>query len=550
MLTALYKRAGLFLATLIVCLGVAPSGRLEAQTTEASDSKTASSEDMRVDEAWQKGSAKYDAQRALFVQRADSAAQDGPYRPDWGSLAKYEIPQWYRDAKFGIFIHWGLYSVPAFANEWYPRNMYMAGSEENKHQIATYGPLTKFGYKDFIPMFKAEHFDPAAWAALFKEAGAKYVVPVFEHHDGFAMYDSSLSDWTAAKMGPRRDLVGDLAAAVRAQGLHVGASSHRIEHDWFLEGGRKTDSDVQDPRYASFYGPAHIASDDHGKTPLNFHAYVSPEYASDWLARNTEIVSKYHPDVIYFDWWIGAAAVEPYVKRFAAFYYNDSVKRGPVGVIDYKNDAMHPHTAVLDIERGQLSDIRPEAWQTDTSISNRSWGYVVGDSFKPAEAIVQQLVDIVSKNGNLLLNIGPRPDGTIPDEAQQVLRDIGAWLRVNGDAIYETRPWKTFGEGPTKVVGGAFHDTETAGYTADDYRFTAKGDTIFAIELKLPVGKEAVIRSLRLNPAQPDMKVASVALLGSSGDLHFDQRADGLHIEVPSPVPGKYACAFRIKFQK
>ena len=204
---------------------------------------------------WIKASSKYDDARSSILQQVERGSHDGHFRPDWSTLSKYEVPDWYKDAKFGIFIHWGLYSVPAFGSEWYPREMYLAGSAINKHHVEKYGPLTQFGYKDFIPMFKAERFDPQAWAKLFKDAGARYVVPVFEHHDGFAMYDSGLSDWTAAKMGPKRDLVGDLAKAVRAEGLHLGASSHRIEHDWFLDGGRKQPSDVNDSKYAAFYGP-------------------------------------------------------------------------------------------------------------------------------------------------------------------------------------------------------------------------------------------------------------------------------------------------------
>ncbi len=194
---------------------------------------------------------------AALLKDVDSANAQGPFRADWESLQKFEAPDWYRDAKFGIFIHWGAYSVPAFGNEWYPRNMYRGGSEEYKHHIATYGPQQKFGYKDFLPMFKAEHFDAAAWARLFKQAGAKYVVPVAEHHDGFAMYDSGLSDWTVAKMGPHRDTTGELAKAVRAEGLHFGVSSHRVEHNFFLGVAREISSDVNDPQYASFYGPAH-----------------------------------------------------------------------------------------------------------------------------------------------------------------------------------------------------------------------------------------------------------------------------------------------------
>ena len=520
---------------------------MHAQSTTA---PTASEDPAVVDQIWQKASAKYDAPRATLLKDVDSVGHQGPFRPDWESLQKYEAPEWYKDAKFGIFIHWGLYSVPAFGNEWYPRNMYREGSDEYKHHIATYGPQDKFGYKDFIPMFKAEHYDPAAWAKLFKEAGAKYVVPVAEHHDGFAMYDSGLSDWTAAKMGPHRDVIGDLAKAVRAEGLHFGASSHRVEHNFFLGVGRAIRSDINDPQYAAFYGPAHNWLESKQGTPVsNDYTYVSSAWTDDWLARSTEIVEKYHPDIMYFDWWIGQPSVRPNLTRFAAFYYNASLKYGDhVGVINYKDWALEEHSAVLDLERGQLGDIRPLYWQTDTSISNKSWGNIKDDTFKSPEFVIDQLVDIVSKNGNLLLNIGPRSDGTIPDEVQQVLRDVGSWLSVNGDAIYGTRPWKVYGEGPTKVAAGSFHDTDTAKYTSEDFRFTTKGKNLYAIELGWPDSGETVIQSL--GTVVGGRPIESVALLGSDAKLQAQQKADGLHIQLPAQPPGKYAYVFRVVFRQ
>ena len=509
---------------------------------------TASQDPAAIDQAWQKASSKYDSQRANLLRDVDKADQEGPFRPDWESLQKYEVPEWYKDAKFGIFIHWGVYSVPAFANEWYPRNMYREGSEEYKHHITTYGPPDKFGYKDFIPMFKAEHYDPAAWADLFRKAGARYVVPVAEHHDGFAMYDSGVSDWTAAKMGPHRDLIGDLGKAVRAAGLHFGISSHRVEHNFFLGVGRTIPSDVNDPQYAAFYGPAHTWLANPRGTPLdNDFTYVSPAWANDWLARATELVEKYHPDIVYFDWWIGQPSIRPNLTRFAAFYYNTSLKYGDhVGVINYKDFAMQEHSGVLDLERGQLGDIRPLYWQTDTSISNRSWGYIKDDTFKSAEFVVHQLIDIVSKNGNLLLNFGPRSDGTIPEQVQQVLLDVGAWLDVNGEAIYGTRPWRVYGEGPTKVAAGSFHDTDTANYTAEDFRFTTKGDVLYAIGLKWPSRDEVVIHSLGQMPGT--RPVQTVTLLGNDARLQFEQRSDGLHLHLPAQAPAKYAYVLRMTF--
>jgi len=515
---------------------------------QSATTPTASEDPESSDQIWQKASAKYDTERATLLKRVDSVDHQGPFRPDWESLQKYEVPEWYKDAKFGIFIHWGVYSVPAFGNEWYPRNMYVPGSPEYKHHIATYGPQDKFGYKDFIPMFKAEHFDPGAWADLFKKSGAKYVVPVAEHHDGFAMYDSELSDWTAAKMGPHRDTTGELAKAVRAAGLRFGVSSHRVEHNFFLGVGRSIPSDVNDPTYAAFYGPAHNWLSTPWGLPLNDDfTYVSSAWADDWLARGAELVEKYHPDIVYFDWWIGQASIRPNLTKFAAFYYNSSLQYADhVGVINYKDYAMQEHSAVLDLERGQLSDIRPLHWQTDTSVSDKSWGYIKDDTFKSPEFVVHQLIDIVSKNGNLLLNIGPRSDGTIPDEVQQVLLAVGAWLHVNGEAIYGTRPWRVYGEGPTKVAAGSFHDTDTTRYTAEDFRFTTKGDLLYVIGLAWPSDGEAVIHSLASTVGSEH--VQSVALVGSDAKLQFEQRTDGLHVRIPAQAQAKYAYALRMTF--
>lgn len=535
------RKAGF--AGMLLALCVTPN--LHAQTPTA---PTASTDPETIDAIWQKASSKYDGQRASLLKQLAAGDQLGPFRPDWESLQKYETPDWYRDAKFGIFIHWGLYAVPAFGDEWYPRNMYIEGSEEYKHHIATYGTQDKFGYKDFIPMFKAEKYDPNAWAELFRKSGAKYVVPVAEHHDGFAMYDSGLSDWTAAKMGPHRDLIGDLAKAARGKGLHFGVSSHRVEHNFFLGVGRTIPSDINDPQFASFYGPSHNwLSDPSGTRLNNDFTYVSSAWVDDWLARDAELVDKYHPDIVYFDWWIGQPDVRPALAKFAAFYYNSSLKYGDhVGVINYKYFAMKEHSAVLDLERGQLGEIHPLPWQTDTAIGNKSWGYIKDESFKSSEFIIHQLVDIVSKNGNLLMNIGPRADGTIPEEVQKTLLGVGAWLSVNGEAIYGTRPWRVFGEGPTQVAAGSFHDTDTANYTAADFRFTTKGDVLYAIGLGWPANSEAVIHSLA--PVVGGSRVQSIVLLGSDAKIQFDQRTDGLHVKLPAQPPAKYGYALRITF--
>lgn len=492
------------------------------------------------DLVWQHSVKKFDHQRETILKSVDAAANSGPFQPNWDSLKGYKIPAWYQDAKFGIFIHWGVYSVPAFGSEWYPRYMYIQDSDEFKHQVATYGPQTKFGYKDFIPMFTAQNFDPNAWAALFKESGAQYVIPVAEHHDGFQMYSSELSDWNAAKMGPKRDVLGELRTAILAEGLHFGASSHRAEHYWFMNGGRAFPSDVQDAKYASFYGPAHVGID----PSKDGTGHPDAAYLNDWLARSAEIVEKYHPELMYFDWWIEQDTFQPYLQRFAAFYYNQAAKNGQQVVLFRKNNAFPDGTTVLDIERGGLDKIRPQHWQTDTSISDKSWGYVKGDTYKTPESLVQELVDVVSKNGNLLLNIGPKSDGTIPVEAQTILRSMGEWLKVNGEAIYGTRPWTVYGEGPTQVATGSFHDTATKPYTPQDIRFTTKGKTLYAIALGWPAEGQLVVHSLG---TQSGVKVASVSLLGSDAAIHFTQNSDGLHLDgLPSEAPGKYAFAFKV----
>jgi alpha-L-fucosidase len=475
--------------------------------------------------------------------KMSASSQSQPFEPDWASLANYRVPDWYADAKFGIFIHWGVYSVPAFANEWYPRNMYLPDTEEFRHHVATYGPHTTFGYKDYIPQFTCEAYDPAAWAELFVAAGARFVVPVAEHHDGFALYDTALTPWNAVQMGPKRDLVGELAAAVRAHGLVFGLSSHRAEHWWFMNGGRLFPSDVQDPAFSDFYGPATLH--EQGRDgDLDTLPAPDTAYLDDWLARCTELVDKYQPQLVWFDWWIGHFAFEPYLRRFAAHYYNRGQEWGQGVAINYKHQCFPEGTAVLDIERGQLSGFRPQLWQNDTSVSKNSWSYVREQDYKTAESLIHDLIDVVSKNGALLLNIGPRADGTIPAPEQEILRAIGRWLQVNGEAIYATRPWHVFGEGPTEVPEGAFTDTERAPFTAADFRFTQKDGAVYAICLAEPQG-EVRIRALAEGAGFAD--VGEVRLLGYAGEPAWRRDAEGLHIEVPTQLPSRYACTFRIR---
>jgi alpha-L-fucosidase len=468
------------------------------------------------------------------LSRIEKGIRTGPFQPSWGSLEDYLIPKWYRDAKLGIFIHWGVYSVPAHANEWYSRNMYCTDMAEFEYHKKTWGPQAGFGYKDFIPRFTFERFDPARWAELFRAAGAGYVVPVAEHHDGFALYDSGLSEWTAVKMGPKRDLLGDLAAAVRKAGMVFGTSSHRAEHWWFMNGGRGCDSDVQDPRFQDFYGPARSKEEPPDEA-----------YMQDWLCRCCEIVDRYMPRVFYFDWWIEEAAWAPALKKFAAYYYNRAAEWKQEVVINYKNRAFADGTAVLTVERGALSDAWPVTWQTDTAVSKNSWGWIEGHDYKSPREIIEDLVDAVSKNGSLLLNVGPKPDGTIAEAEQKILGELGEWMSVNGDAIYGSRPWKIFGEGPTRVTGGAFTDSKRPSFTAEDYRFTMKGDSLYAISLARPDDGRWVVKTLAQGSKNAPLEIRNLTLLGG-GAVTWKREKDGLVITASQDAPKRTITVFRI----
>lgn len=470
------------------------------------------------------------------------------FEPTWESLQQYTIPEWYIDAKFGIFIHWGPYCVPAFSNEWYPRNMYQQDHEAYKHHKETWGDQTEFGYKDFIPMFKAENFDAEEWIQLFKEAGAKFIMPVAEHHDGFPMYDSDLTEWSAAKMGPKRDVVGELAEATRKHDLVFAVSSHRAEHWWFMDGGRKFPSDVQDPANDGLYGPAAEASkpkDDRAEWKnKDWTPRPDAKFLEDWLARCCEIVDKYQPQVVWFDWWIEQIVFEPYLQRFAAYYYNRGEEWGKGVAINHKFNSYPEGVAVFDIERGQLSNTRGLFWQNDTSVSKNSWGYIDNHDYKSAGDIIGDLVDVVSKNGALLLNVGPKADGTIPDKEQAMLREIGRWLQINGDGIYNTRTWDIYGEGPTEIPEGEFTDTKRSPFTSQDIRFTKKDNVLYAFLLAYPEEGEALITSLG-NSAS--VNIANVTMLGSDDNITWSQDEDGLHLSVPSEKPCDYVFTYAIE---
>jgi alpha-L-fucosidase len=438
----------------------------------------------------------------------------GPFRPDWDSIrAHYRVPRWFLDGKFGLFLHWGVYAVPGYHNEWYEKHMYATYADWHAEH---FGPQDRFGYKDFIPRFTCEKFDPEAWAALFEESGARYVVPTAEHHDGFSLWDSALNRWNAARMGPRRDLIGELAASVRRRGLKFGVSNHSIEHYTFIQPRPGLKTDLDGPALDDFYWTRH---DD---------ARLE-EFLALWAAKNLELIDRYRPDMLWFDNGVNHRAYDPLKLKVAAYYYNRAAQWGQEVSLSTK-DSAYLAGSILDFEKVQRGpkEILPGAWQVDDPIGT-TWGYTHDMRVTGPEPVIGKLVDLVSKGGNLLLNLSPRADGTIPEPQLATLREVGAWLRVNGEAIYGTHPWTRFGEG-----GGR------AGW-----RFTVKGDTLYAISLTWP-GERASIASLA-GGRSPEGTIERVSLLGHPGALGFVREEDGLKVRLPDRPPCKYAVALKVE---
>jgi alpha-L-fucosidase len=425
--------------------------------------------------------------------------------------------------------------------------MYLKGSPEYEHHIKTYGPHNKFGYKDFIPLFKGEKFNAKEWMDLFKASGARYVMPVAEHHDGFAMYSCGFSKWNAVEMGPKKDIVGELKKAADDAGIAFCVSFHRAEHCWFFNGGLDYESDVQEKAYADFYGKQQGVRKE--ETHDIYTEGPEREHCEDWLVRICELVDKYHPRVVWFDWWIHNVGWKPWLKKFAAYYYNSAAERGEEGAVNYKYNAYVYGSAVFDVERGQLAEIRPRLWQTDTAAAKNSWGYTENNDFKNPVDIVGDLIDIVSKNGVLLLNIGPRSDGSITGEDRNILLSVGKWLEKNGEGIYGTTYWQWFGEGPTKVEEGAFKDTERAPFTSKDFRFTWKDGTLYAFVMKFPQDGRVLIPSLKKRGnlrGDGDFDVKSVRLLGYHNELSFARDGEALAITVKGAVDTEYPVGFAV----
>lgn len=484
-----------------------------------------------------------------YLKRIDEVNEKGRYKADWASLSHHKVPGWYMHDKIGVFIHWGIYSVPAYGNEWYSRAMYDCNHREFEHHRKTYGEHKDFGYKDFIPMFKAEKFDAARWVSLFKEAGIKYVMPVAEHHDGFAMYDTAFNRWNAKEMGPKRDVVGQLKAECERQGLTLCASTHRAEHYFFMNMGRTFDSDVNDEAYRDFYGPAVYCEDFHSSnmhstTADTYSRGASQEWLEDWLVRTCELIDQYQPAVLYFDWWIHNHSFKPYLKKLAAYYYNRAEEWGKEVTINYKHEAFPPTVATFDVERGALTGISPIYWQTDTAIGKHSWGYRADNEYKSARQVICDLVDIVSKNGNLLINVGPKADGTITEEETEVLLTMGKWLKTNGEGIYGTTFWKQFGEGSVNAEEGFFKDSDEKQYTPADFRFTYKEGYLYAFQMR--PSKTVRIKTLRKHECH-NYLIESVELLGSNEAVDFHRTEEYLEINLQDTFDNDLPICFKIE---
>lgn len=471
------------------------------------------------------------------------------YQPNFPSLEKSNpVPEWFKDAKFGIYFHWGVYSVPAFSNEWYPRNMYMKGSDENKHHLNVYGDPSAWPYNNFItgatdkqgnfmqfaPKLKSEggKFDPVEWAQLFADAGAKFAGPVAEHHDGFSMWASKANPWNAKDMGPRLDLVGLFADAIRKKNMKVILSMH---HAFNITG---------------FFSAVPPATD--AKLQLLYGQQGKEKNEALWLAKHKEIIDNYKPDIIWQDFNLRAIS-QPVLLQFLAYYYNKAIAWNKEVVATYK-DALNPKVAVLDYERGGPVDITEHYWLTDDAISSSSWCYTEGIGYYSRKQVLHGFLDRISKNGNLLLNISPKADGTIPEEQKDILLAMGAWLKKYGEAVYATRAWQKYGEGPTKMgaAHGVFQAPAEGGPT--DVRYTRSKDnsTLYAILLGWEKGQKQVTLTSLMADRIALKSIKTVMLInGTAGKylpLSFKQDATGLVVNLPERTQEDLAYVIKISF--
>jgi len=466
----------------------------------------------------------------------------GPFTGTMASLTNYSCPEWFRDAKFGIWAHWGPQAVP-MEGDWYARKMYQQGSADYKDHLARFGHPSTNGWKDIVPLWKAEKWDPEKLMELYKKAGAKYFVSMGSHHDDFFLWNSPGHKWNAVNYGPHRDVVADWQQAAKKNGLPFGVSEHLgASFTWFQDAHK---SDHTGPLAGVPYDGANSNYWDlyHFPAEKGDTAWYSnnPRWQQQWYYEIKQLVDDYHPDLLYSDGGV-AFGNEVGLSQIANLY-NDSLQHNH-GKLTAVYNCKQPSDGrwVQDYERGVTGGINPHPWQTDTSIGD--WFYNQHWKYQPLSWTVHMLVDITSKNGNLLLNVVLRPDGSLDPEVETMLHQLADWTAVNGEAIYGSRPWLVFGEGEVQARGGAFK--ENFNYSARDIRFTTKGRTLYAIALGWPDNGRLLIKSLAKTDDASANRIKRVELLGYKGRLKFTQTAEGLTVELPAKKLSDLTCSLRI----
>ena len=487
---------------------------------------------------------------ALVAAEAESPAKldlpvaAGPFKPALESLTNYSCPDWFRDAKFGIWAHWGPQAVP-MDGDWYARGIYEPGNKHYKYHTNHYGHPSEFGYKDIIPLWKAEKWDPDRLMQLYKKAGAKYFVSMGSHHDNFFLWNSKLHQWNAANMGPKRDVVGDWQKAAQKNGLRFGVSEHLgASFTWFQSSHR---SDKAGPKAGVPYDGANSNYWDlyHFPAEPGDTGWYSknPKWHQQWYNEIKELVDNYHPDLLYTDGGVAFGRDHLVGLSMIAHLYNqDAARHGGKSEAIYNCKQKSEGRWVEDLERGIMPKIEPYPWQTDTSIGD--WFYNRDWKFRPVSWVIHMLVDNVSKNGNLLLNVVQRPDGSLDPEVEQMLEQLAAWNAIHSEAIFGTRPWLVYGESAVKVKGGNFK--EDFKYNASEIRFTTKGATLYATALGWPADGHLVIRSL----AKPDganvNNITAISLLGYDGKIEWKQTAESVVVTLPAQKISEFTAALKI----
>lgn len=458
----------------------------------------------------------------------------------WDSLAKYEeAPKWFREAKFGVYAHWGLLSVAEYANDWYPRNMHIKGTDEYKHHLKTYGKHNEFGYHDYTSLFKAEKFNPKEWADLIEKSGAKFAGIVAEHHDGWSNWNSEINPWNSMDKGPKRDIVGELEKEIHNKRMKFVTSFHKARN---LQIFQKDSTKWLDNTSYFPYNPKMATASKDSITAQMYGNIPKEQFYKNWLGELKEVIDNYHPDLIYFDGKLDKIP-ESYKKEFAAYYINQSLNRNQNVVITHKEGELPKEVSVEDFEKGRQNKITKEYWLTDETVTSGSWSYVKEIQYKTSNEIIDLLADIVSKNGAMMLNISPKADGSIPQEQQDILLEIGDWLKINGEAIYATNTWKVFGEGPTKQEkSGMFLDK--INYTNKDIRYTKKGKNIYAIVLGWPgMNQKINLTSFKKN----EIDIHNISILGLEEKINFKLTENQLELTTPNYKLDNRAFVFKIE---